>query len=93
MPLSEFSIEDYRLLISQQIGLKFLVPLVLDILKNDFFAEGDFYEGDLLVAVLKIDLNFWILNNDLKEELAVLIATNKSEIIERGIDLKNFIAI
>ncbi|MFA6150444.1 MAG: contact-dependent growth inhibition system immunity protein [Chitinophagaceae bacterium] len=90
VPLSEFSIEDFRLMISQQTGLKFLVPLVLDILSGDFFAEGDFYEGDLLVAVLKIDLNFWILNNDLKEKLAVLIATNKSEIIERGIDLKNF---
>lgn len=57
--LKDFDIEDLRIMIAQRVGLKFLVPLAIDRLKENILAEGDFYEGDLLKAVLTSDANYW----------------------------------
>jgi hypothetical protein len=46
-------------MIGQGKGLSFLVPLALDALDRDPLAEGDYYEGDLLKAVLSVDASFW----------------------------------
>ena len=54
VPLNEFTIEDLRLMIGQQIGLNYLIPLALETLTEDLYAEGDFFEGDLLKNVLAI---------------------------------------
>ena len=53
MPLREFTVEDLRLLIGQQRALDILLPLALEELEKDPFAEGDMYVGDLLVTVLR----------------------------------------
>src|SRR5262245_17576731 len=58
IPISDFDVEDYRLLISQSIALKYIVPPALDILSRNLFAEGDYYKGDLLKSVLTIDESF-----------------------------------
>ena len=58
-PIGEFTIEDLRIMIGQQIGLGFLIPLALDEIEQNPLAEGDFYPGDLLVSVLRVDLSFW----------------------------------
>jgi hypothetical protein len=58
-PLSEFSVEDLRILIGQGIGLRFLMPLAIDRLEQEPLVEGDFYPGDLLTAVLRTDESFW----------------------------------
>jgi hypothetical protein len=46
-------------MIGQNIGLEFLIPIALDVLKENFFAEGDLYEGDLLKSVLTSDKEYW----------------------------------
>lgn len=46
-------------MIGQNIGLTWLIPLALDKLQVDILAEGDFYEGDLLVSVLKTSPSYW----------------------------------
>jgi predicted kinase len=66
-PIRELSVEDLRLLIGQQIGLSFLVPVALDVLKSDPLAEGDMYEGDLLRALLRVDSSFWAQHPQLAE--------------------------
>jgi hypothetical protein len=58
-PLDEFKVEDYRIMIGQQISLSFLVPRAIAILQSNPLAEGDFYPGDLLKAVLGIDKPYW----------------------------------
>lgn len=68
--LQNYSTEDLRIMVGQHIGLTWLIPLALDKLKVDILAEGDFYEGDLLVSVLKTGPSYW-LNHSL--ELATLI--------------------
>jgi hypothetical protein len=52
-PVEEFNIEDLRTLLGQNIGLKHLMPIALAILDREPLAEGDFYPGDLLSAVLR----------------------------------------
>ncbi|MDQ1087527.1 contact-dependent growth inhibition system immunity protein [Siphonobacter sp. SORGH_AS_1065] len=57
--LQSYSTEDLRVMIGQNIGLTWLIPLALDKLQVDILAEGDFYEGDLLVSVLKTSPSYW----------------------------------
>lgn len=68
-PISEFEVEDYRILIGQGIALKYIVSPAIDILSDNLFAEGDYYEGDLLKSVLTIDQSFWKENPILNEKL------------------------
>lgn len=58
-PIEEFSTEDLRLMIGQDSGLPYIIPLALEVLGQNLFAEGDYYPGDLLNAVLQIEATFW----------------------------------
>jgi hypothetical protein len=89
-PLDELSIENLRLLIGQQIGLEFLVPIALEHLYVNPFVSGDFYEGDLLVAVLGLPETFWMehpeWNNELVgigSEVASIHETIETELLPR----------
>ncbi|MEO9850178.1 MAG: contact-dependent growth inhibition system immunity protein [Reichenbachiella sp.] len=57
--LNDFTIEDLRIMIGQNIGLPFLVPLAIEQLEKNILVEGDFYEGDLLKNVLGSDPEYW----------------------------------
>lgn len=57
--LKDFETEDLRIMIGQNIGLKYLIPLALEMLTENILADGDFYEGDLLKSVLTSDKNYW----------------------------------
>jgi hypothetical protein len=59
-PLHEFSVEDLRIMIGQRIGLRWLIPLALEALEAEPLAEGDFYPGDLLGAVLSVGPDLWL---------------------------------
>ncbi|RSM41901.1 hypothetical protein DMA12_23460 [Amycolatopsis balhimycina DSM 5908] len=58
-PISAMDIEDLRLLLLQQESLDVLVPVALNHLEQNPLAEGDFYPGDLLTAVLKSPHAYW----------------------------------
>ncbi|WP_327188286.1 contact-dependent growth inhibition system immunity protein [Streptomyces sp. NBC_01334] len=58
-PIGELTVEDMRLLIGQDIGLRYLLPLALEVLRDNPMAEGDMYEGDLLSAVLTRNPAVW----------------------------------
>ena len=58
-PIGEFSTEELRMMIGQSIGLRWLVPLALEVIKEHPLAEGDFYPGDLLNSVLRVESDFW----------------------------------
>lgn len=71
--------KDVRFLIGQKIGLKFLIPVALDILSGDIFIDTDFYHGDLLQNVMKVEKNFWNENKGLKEKLDGLLDSYSDE--------------
>jgi hypothetical protein len=51
-PIDHFTVEDLRIMISQQIGLPHLMPRAVGVVEREPLAEGDFYPGDLLAAVI-----------------------------------------
>ncbi|MFD4208614.1 contact-dependent growth inhibition system immunity protein [Micromonospora tulbaghiae] len=53
-PLAEFTVEDLRVMIGQEIGVPALLPLALQVLRRDPLVEGDYYPGDLLANVLRL---------------------------------------
>jgi hypothetical protein len=73
VPITNLDIDDLRLLIGQQIGLKYIVPLALRALSKDILAEGNYYPGDLLKSVLEIPKTFWVSNNSLFSELCSIV--------------------
>jgi len=71
--LGEYDVEDFRIMIGQNIGLPYLIPLALDILNDNPLAEGDYYPGDLLKSVLTVDGEFWQANQVVYERCIQLI--------------------
>lgn len=59
IPVSDLSVEQLRLLISQQIGLHYIVPKAINVLQADVLSEGDYYPGDLLNSLLSLSENDW----------------------------------
>ncbi len=73
-PLRDFTIEDLRIMIGQNFSLEYLVPLAIEHLQRDPFAAGDFYEGDLLGSVLRVQSGFWQQRPDLRQAVEAIIA-------------------
>src|SRR5260370_34592955 len=71
-PLSKFEAEDLRIMIGQSLGLEYLVPMALEQLQEDPFAEGAYFPGDLLVSVLRAQAQFWQAHPDLREQAAAV---------------------
>jgi hypothetical protein len=59
VPIGQLNVEELRILLGQSIGVTYLVPLALEILEANPLAEGDFYPGDLLCSVLRLNPNIW----------------------------------
>lgn len=78
--LSDFSTEDLRLMIGQQIGLSYLVPLALDQLQENILAEGDLFEGDLLTNVLAIGEQYWEENPDHLNKIIMVFQSSEERI-------------
>jgi contact-dependent growth inhibition (CDI) system CdiI-like immunity protein len=72
--LCEFTAENLRIMIGQQIGLEYLIPLALERLREDPFAEGDFYRGDLLENVLRADSRFLVGHPDYRRGIAEIVS-------------------
>ncbi|MFF4894364.1 contact-dependent growth inhibition system immunity protein [Micromonospora chersina] len=58
-PLAEFTVEDLRIMLGQEIGVPALLPLAVQVLLRDPLAEGDYYPGDLLADVLRQPDSAW----------------------------------
>lgn len=71
--------KDLRLLIGQNVGLEFLIPVALDILRDNIFADTELYKGDLLKMVITVDNKFWNDNKELKDQLDGLLNSYSDE--------------
>ncbi|MCR6663806.1 MAG: contact-dependent growth inhibition system immunity protein [Luteimonas sp.] len=80
--IGQFSVENLRIMIGQGFGLQHLVPIALERLYDNPFVEGDFYPGDLLLALAKAPSIFWEANPDLMTDMQAVIGR-----AERAADL------
>src|SRR5262245_43137680 len=53
-PLEEFGVDDLRIMLGQGIGVAHLLPIAVAVLEREPLAEGGFYPGDLLAAILRV---------------------------------------
>jgi len=90
VPLQQYSVEDVRIMIGQNEGLDYLVRVAVEILRNDLFAEGDYYPGDLLKNVLNIKPSFWMRNQDLWRDINELIKNRLDELTAHKIPIDKF---
>ena len=81
--------EQIRLLITQKIGIEYLIGIVLKKLERDILTECDFYKGDLLVAVSNLPTEFW---NENKTEFLTFknIVERNSELIKNELGEKRY---
>lgn len=77
-PLSQLSKEEVRLLIGQKIGLRYLIPVALSILREDPLVETRYFEGDLLLQLLRLSEEDWKHSGEDLESFRTLIRENLS---------------
>ena len=83
-PLQDFTIEDLRIMIGQNISLNILMPMAIERLKQNILAEGHFYPGDLLYVVLTAEASFWVDNPELHQNLTRLYRNNLPSLEKRA---------
>ncbi|MCI2424032.1 contact-dependent growth inhibition system immunity protein [Saccharopolyspora sp. K220] len=74
-PLGALSAADLRVLVAQKVGVDVLMPRVLTLLERDPLVEGDFYPGDVLVAVLQVPAAYWSANPGQRARIENIIAS------------------
>ncbi|WP_329528959.1 contact-dependent growth inhibition system immunity protein [Streptomyces sp. NBC_01462] len=74
-PVGTLTVEDLRLLIGQDIGLAVLLPLAVEVLRDNPLAEGHMGEGDLLRAVLARTSAVWSVYPDLARQLTFIVGS------------------
>src|SRR5215831_22686 len=79
-PLKDFTLGDLRLLVNQKIGLKILVPRALQLVSDEPLLETEYYPGDLLSALLRVDETYW---SDNPVELEQLVSIARI-VVQRG---------
>ena len=87
--IAELTNEQIRLLISQKIGVEYLIGIALEKLERNILTECDFYEGDLLVAVSNLPTEFWNTNHTKFLTFKKIVGQN-SELIKNELGEKKF---
>lgn len=89
-PLQDFTIEDLRIIIGQELSLDYLMPLAIEQLEANPLAEGHYWQGDLLTAVLRQRAEFWHEHPHLIPIIDKIVARAEALIEEMsGIDREN----
>jgi hypothetical protein len=88
IPLQELEPDDVRFLITQNVGLTFLVPLAIEKLKFNPMLQTLYYPGDMLLTLTKVDAAFWDSNGSIKEGFVALLKAAK-EYVEGYKDIEN----
>ena len=74
LQLRLFTVENLRIMLGQNLGSRYLVPVALEHLEAEPLVEGDFYPGDLLCNVLSLPGSFWAENPELRARAAAVAA-------------------
>jgi hypothetical protein len=71
-PLERLSNGEVRLAVGQRVGFPLILALALDRLRADPLIEADYYPGDVLAALVRLDEKDWAGKDDLRARLAEL---------------------
>ncbi|MEU5785016.1 contact-dependent growth inhibition system immunity protein [Micromonospora lupini] len=73
-PLADFTVEDLRIMLGQEIGVPALLPLAVRVVLRDPLAEGDYFPGGLLTNVLRLPDSAWSNLQAERKQLAAVLA-------------------
>ena len=79
-PIRSLSNEEIRCLIGQKTGIKYLLPIAVGIVKKEPFIDITLFEGDLLLQLLRLDINDWKYNPNELQIFITIIFDNRSQI-------------
>jgi hypothetical protein len=69
LPLKEYTPSDLREMINSNIGIRYLVPLALELLSKQPLLEANFFPGDLLDSVIGIKTEYWLQHSLYKDKI------------------------
>ncbi|SEJ79832.1 hypothetical protein SAMN05216327_12088 [Dyadobacter sp. SG02] len=78
--VDDFSVEDIRFMIGQRTALEILLPRAIELLNENIIAEGDLFEGDLLLSVVSLDEIFWSRNIRWYNQISELIYKSLTDV-------------
>jgi hypothetical protein len=81
-PLTDFTVEDLRIMIGQRICLPALLPRAVSILMRDPLVEGDYYPGDLLAVVVRLPADAWAGCADQRRQLGQALADRHRDVLD-----------
>ena len=73
-PLKDLTDGELRLAIAQHVGFPLVLELAVERLRPNPLLLADFYPGDVLAALIRVDEQDWEGRNDLREALADLFS-------------------
>ena len=91
-PVRELTAGDLRLLLSQQVGVEVLAPQAVRVLRHDPLTEGDYYPGDLLVAMMKLPSSYWDAHPDELAAMQQIVRSVEDADAELRDDIDRFLA-
>jgi hypothetical protein len=93
-PLDQFTVEDLRIMLGQEMAVPILLPLAIEALVDDPLAEGDFYPGDLLVSVLRLPDSAWTTIPEGRQRLFAAVAALELDMNEADLprNVRNAVA-
>ncbi len=80
IPIGNFEPADYLVLLSQQLSIKYLVPSAVEILESQPLIDSQYYEGDLLVATMRIPDDYWSENQEQLKQVQRIAKTAELEV-------------
>jgi hypothetical protein len=72
--LAEFTVEDLRVMLGQEIAVPVLLSRAAQVLLRDPLAEGNYYPGDLLSNVMRLPDAAWSNLRAERKRLAAVLA-------------------
>ncbi|MGW7284565.1 contact-dependent growth inhibition system immunity protein [Streptomyces sp. NPDC054847] len=81
VPLGRLGPADLRTLVTQQVALAHVLPLVVRLLLEEPLLDAYFYEGDLLLAAVEVPASAWDLLPDLGARLRAVITALPEEAV------------
>ncbi|WP_328743967.1 contact-dependent growth inhibition system immunity protein [Streptomyces sp. NBC_00285] len=81
VPLGELGPADLRTLISQQVAMEYVLPLAVHLLLEKPLLDACFYEGDLLLATVRVPASAWFLFPDLGARLRTVITALSETVV------------
>ena len=79
-PIKSLSDEEIRCLIGQKTGLRYLLPIAVEILQKEPLIGITYFEGDLLLTLLRLDRGDWADNPAELQRFIGIIRDHRTQI-------------